>query len=186
MSEAPTAKKIPATGSRAQVWAGLARHTSGGLTKESLMESKTGAIVSRKASANAKARAKAKGGGLVGGALKTSEPYAQEIEDDRKECTCSSASANNEHDKKPKRSETAKAKETKAKKPKAKPVKPETNKDHVERIVSMIESPTGGGLHVGHGVRKALMRAKLRTKIAKIKDEGRKFDSDHVTADTAP
>jgi hypothetical protein len=176
MSETKT-KKIPAVGSRLQVWNGEARHTSGNLKRSDLMESPRGAIVSRKASANAKARAKAKGGGLVGGALKTSEPYAQEIEDDHKECTSC------EHDKKPKakRSETAKAK-----KPKAKPKKPETNKDHVERIVSMIESPTGGGLHVGHGVRKALLRAKLRTKIAKIKDDGRKFDSDHVTADTAP
>ncbi len=39
---------IPAVGSRAQVWHGNAKHTSGGLTKSMLMKNqKTGRIVSK-------------------------------------------------------------------------------------------------------------------------------------------
>lgn len=40
--------KIPAVGSKAQVWHGSAKHTSGGLTKKDLMKTKKGRIVSRK------------------------------------------------------------------------------------------------------------------------------------------
>jgi hypothetical protein len=40
--------KIPAKGTKAQVWHGTARHTSGGLTKRDLMKTKKGRIVSRK------------------------------------------------------------------------------------------------------------------------------------------
>jgi len=40
-------RKIPAVGSKAQVWHGTAAHTSGGLTKKDLMKHK-GRIVSRK------------------------------------------------------------------------------------------------------------------------------------------
>jgi hypothetical protein len=43
-----------ATGSRAQVWHGTAKHTSGGLTKKNLMMNKWGRIVSRKKHATAK------------------------------------------------------------------------------------------------------------------------------------
>lgn len=43
-----------ATGSRAQVWHGTAKHTSGGLTKKHLMMNKWGRIVSRKKHATAK------------------------------------------------------------------------------------------------------------------------------------
>jgi hypothetical protein len=39
---------IPATGSKAQVWHGSARHTSGGLHKKDLMKTKSGRIVSRR------------------------------------------------------------------------------------------------------------------------------------------
>ena len=35
-------------GSKAQVWHGTAKHTSGGLTKKDLMKTKSGRIVSRK------------------------------------------------------------------------------------------------------------------------------------------
>ena len=35
-------------GSKAQVWHGTARHTSGGLTKKDLMKTKAGRIVSKK------------------------------------------------------------------------------------------------------------------------------------------
>lgn len=41
------AKKVPAVGSKAQVWHGSAKHTSGGLTKKDLMKVK-GRIISRK------------------------------------------------------------------------------------------------------------------------------------------
>jgi hypothetical protein len=41
-------------GSRAQVWHGTAKHTSGGLTKTQLMMNKSGRIVSRKKHASAK------------------------------------------------------------------------------------------------------------------------------------
>jgi hypothetical protein len=37
-----------AVGSKAQVWHGTARHTSGGLTKKDLMKTKNGRIVSKK------------------------------------------------------------------------------------------------------------------------------------------
>jgi len=48
-------KKIPAVGSRAQVWHGTAKHTSGGLYKKDLKKNKkTGRIVSKKASAHSK------------------------------------------------------------------------------------------------------------------------------------
>lgn len=40
--------KVPAVGSKAQVWHGSAKHTSGGLTKKDLMKTKKGRIVSRK------------------------------------------------------------------------------------------------------------------------------------------
>jgi len=40
--------KVPAKGTKAQVWHGTARHTSGGLTKKDLMKTKKGRIVSRK------------------------------------------------------------------------------------------------------------------------------------------
>ncbi len=39
---------IPAVGSKAQVWHGTARHTSGGLHKKDLMRTKSGRIVSRR------------------------------------------------------------------------------------------------------------------------------------------
>lgn len=42
------------TGTRAQVWHGTARHTSGGLTKSDLMKNKSGRIVSRKKHNSAK------------------------------------------------------------------------------------------------------------------------------------
>jgi hypothetical protein len=44
----------PAVGSRAQVWHGTAKHTSGGLEKHQLMMNKNGRIVSRKKHASAK------------------------------------------------------------------------------------------------------------------------------------
>jgi hypothetical protein len=40
--------KIPAVGTKAQVWHGSAKHTSGGLTRKHLMKTKKGRIVSRK------------------------------------------------------------------------------------------------------------------------------------------
>ena len=40
--------KIPAVGTKAQVYHGTAKHTSGGLTKKDLMKTKKGRIVSRK------------------------------------------------------------------------------------------------------------------------------------------
>jgi len=40
--------KIPAVGSKAQVWHGTAKHTSGGLTKRDLMKTRKGRIVSKK------------------------------------------------------------------------------------------------------------------------------------------
>jgi hypothetical protein len=40
-------RKVPAVGSKAQVWHGSAKHTSGGLTRKDLMKHK-GRIVSRK------------------------------------------------------------------------------------------------------------------------------------------
>jgi hypothetical protein len=40
--------KIPAVGTKAQVWHGTAKHTSGGLTKKDLMKTKKGRIVSKK------------------------------------------------------------------------------------------------------------------------------------------
>ncbi len=40
--------KMPAVGSKVQVYHGTARHTSGGLTKKDLMRTKAGRIVSRK------------------------------------------------------------------------------------------------------------------------------------------
>lgn len=40
-------KHIQTTGTRAQVWHGTAKHTSGGLTKMALMQNKAGRIVSR-------------------------------------------------------------------------------------------------------------------------------------------
>lgn len=47
-------KKIPAVGTRAKVYHGNAKHTSGGLYKKDLMKNRNGSIVSRKNSARAK------------------------------------------------------------------------------------------------------------------------------------
>ena len=41
-------RKMPASGSKAQVWHGTARHTPGGLTRKDLMKTKKGRIVSRR------------------------------------------------------------------------------------------------------------------------------------------
>ena len=40
--------KVPAVGSKAQVFNGSAKHTSGGLTRKDLMKTKNGRIVSRR------------------------------------------------------------------------------------------------------------------------------------------
>ena len=40
--------KIPAVGTKAQVFHGTAKHTSGGLTRKDLLKTKKGRIVSRK------------------------------------------------------------------------------------------------------------------------------------------
>ncbi len=42
------ASKMPAVGSKAQVFHGTAKHTSGGLTKKDLVQNKHGRIVSRR------------------------------------------------------------------------------------------------------------------------------------------
>ena len=42
------AKKMPAVGTKAMVFHGTAKHTSGGLTKANLMKTKKGRIVSRR------------------------------------------------------------------------------------------------------------------------------------------
>ena len=47
-------KKMLTVGSRAQVWHGTAKKTSGGLTKKDLKKNKRGDIVSRKMSDRAK------------------------------------------------------------------------------------------------------------------------------------
>jgi hypothetical protein len=44
---ARSTRKVPAVGSKAQVWHGSAKHTSGGLTRKDLMKHK-GRIVSKK------------------------------------------------------------------------------------------------------------------------------------------
>ena len=41
-------RKMPTTGSKAQVWHGTAKHTSGGLKKGDLMKTKKGRVVSKK------------------------------------------------------------------------------------------------------------------------------------------
>ena len=41
-------RKMPAVGTKAQVFHGTAKHTSGGLTRKDLMQTKKGRIVSRK------------------------------------------------------------------------------------------------------------------------------------------
>jgi hypothetical protein len=41
-------KKMPAVGTKAQVYHGTAKHTSGGLKKKDLMKTRKGRIVSRK------------------------------------------------------------------------------------------------------------------------------------------
>ena len=41
-------RRIPAVGTKAQVYHGTAKHTSGGLTRKDLMKTKKGRIVSRK------------------------------------------------------------------------------------------------------------------------------------------
>jgi len=41
-------RKLRAVGSKAQVWHGNAKHTSGGLTRKDLMKTKKGRIVSRR------------------------------------------------------------------------------------------------------------------------------------------
>lgn len=40
--------RIPAVGNKREVFMGLAKHTSGGLTKKDLMRNKSGRIVSRR------------------------------------------------------------------------------------------------------------------------------------------
>lgn len=51
---AASCEKVAAVGSRAKVWHGTAKHTSGGLTKKDLMKNKHGEIVSKKKHEKAK------------------------------------------------------------------------------------------------------------------------------------
>jgi hypothetical protein len=58
--------KMPAVGTKAQVYHGTAKHTSGGLTKKDLMKTKKGRIVSkRKHAAGMKAIKQLKKAGYV-------------------------------------------------------------------------------------------------------------------------
>jgi hypothetical protein len=58
--------KVPAIGTKAQVWHGSAKHTSGGLVKKDLMKTRKGRIVSkRKHAAGKKALAQLKKKGYV-------------------------------------------------------------------------------------------------------------------------
>ena len=61
----PTTKYKKKKGTRDQVWSGVAQETSGGLRKKDLMISKSGKIVSKKASKSASERMKS-GTGLCG------------------------------------------------------------------------------------------------------------------------
>ena len=54
MAQTRKASKIPAVGTRAQVYHGTAKHTSGGLTRKDLMKNKHGRIVSRRKAAAGK------------------------------------------------------------------------------------------------------------------------------------
>jgi hypothetical protein len=45
---ARSTRKVPAVGTKAQVWHGSAKHTSGGLVKKDLMKTRKGRIVSKK------------------------------------------------------------------------------------------------------------------------------------------
>jgi DVNP family len=47
-AQAQAGGKMPAVGTKAQVYHGKAKHTSGGLTRKQLMKTKKGRIVSRK------------------------------------------------------------------------------------------------------------------------------------------
>ena len=65
----PTTKFKKKKGSREDVWKGIAQETAGGLKKKDLMISKTGNIVSKKASESASERMKS-GDGLCGYCIK--------------------------------------------------------------------------------------------------------------------
>ena len=56
--EYATSRFMKTKGSREDVWNGIAQETSGGLKKKDLMISKSGTIVSKKASESAKSRMK--------------------------------------------------------------------------------------------------------------------------------
>jgi hypothetical protein len=68
-------------GSRAQVWHGTAKKTSGGLTKKDLFQDKYGNIKSRKASAKAKRNKNLKKAGWT---VKKGQFGAVKIEDSKK------------------------------------------------------------------------------------------------------
>jgi hypothetical protein len=58
--------KIPAVGTKAQVWHGTAKHTSGGLHKKDLMHTSKGRIISKKKhAAGKKALSRLKKAGYV-------------------------------------------------------------------------------------------------------------------------
>ena len=81
-------KKKPTVGSRAQVWHGNAKHTSGGLTKDDLMMKK-GRIVSRRASKSAKKNQNLKKAGYttkkgVFGAFKNGKKVTKKTKRSRK------------------------------------------------------------------------------------------------------
>ena len=69
------------TGSRAQVWHGTAKKTSGGLTKKDLFQDKYGNIKSRKASAKAKRNKNLKKAGWT---VKKGQFGAVRVEDAKK------------------------------------------------------------------------------------------------------
>ena len=58
-------QKIKATGTRTEVYKGLAKHTSGGLKKNDLIKGGSGKIVSKRASAAAKKNNNLVGAGYV-------------------------------------------------------------------------------------------------------------------------
>jgi hypothetical protein len=110
----PTTKFKKKKGSREDVWKGIAQETAGGLKKKDLMISKTGNIVSKKASKSASERMKS-GDGLCGYCIKQYKLGKIKNSSDKKSTKKSNKKSTKKSNKKSTKKDERKLKEKKPK-----------------------------------------------------------------------
>jgi flagellum-specific peptidoglycan hydrolase FlgJ len=138
MSEYATTSFKKKVGTRIQVFEGIALETSGGLRKKDLIISKTGSIVSKKASQSAKDRL-ASGKGLCEYCIKKYEESLSKKKSSKKESKKKSSKKESKKESKKKSSKKESKKESKKKSSKKESKKKSSKKE----LVLKIKKPKG-------------------------------------------